>query len=65
MKRRKYSRNPLHVRIPEALDESLKSMLADKELKKYSKSDLIRKALNEFCKDYNQGRFKKIKNCDL
>ena len=53
MKPRKYSRNPLHVRIPVAIDETLKSMLKDEEFKfrhkSYSKSEVIRKALLHFC----------------
>ena len=60
MKQRIYLRNPLHVRIPEAIDEMLKSILKDEEFrcrhKTYSKSALIRKAIFEFCHDYESDR---------
>lgn len=58
MKERIYSKNPLHVRIPIAIEETLESILENDELRKkqksYNKSDIIRRALHNYCMDYEQ-----------
>lgn len=64
MKEKKYSRNPLHVRIPIAIEETLESMLENDEFKKnydsYSKSDIIRRAIHDFCQKSENNDLKSL-----
>ena len=64
MKKSRYSRNPLHVRIPVAIEETLKSMLENDVFRKkydsYNKSDVIRRAIHEFCQKFKYDDLKSL-----
>lgn len=64
MKARKYSRNPLHVRIPIAIEDTLKSMLENdifrNKYNSHNKSDIIRRAINDFCQKFEHDQLAHI-----
>jgi|TARA_B100001939_G_scaffold307916_1_gene288245 hypothetical protein len=64
MKRKNYSSNPLQVRLHTITEESLNNLIQDNEYcqKKniISKSDAVRSALFNFCKDYESYKFNKL-----
>jgi len=63
MKYRKYSKQPLQVRIHEFQEQTLNDLITDKEYcrtnKIYSKSDIVRNQLNSALKSYEQYKFNK------
>ena len=60
---KRYTDNPLQVRLYGSQEESLNSMMQDKEYLKskhiFNKSDAVRSALFSVIKDYEQYKFNK------
>ena len=64
MKPKRYSQNPIQVRLHEVQEDTLNKILSDNDYCQrkniISKSDAVRSALFSLCKDYEQEKYNQL-----
>tara|TARA_X000000368_G_scaffold357346_1_gene299713 strand:+ start:1510 stop:1713 length:204 start_codon:yes stop_codon:yes gene_type:complete len=64
MKPKRYSQNPIQVRLHEVQEDTLNKILSDNDYCQrkniISKSDAVRSALFSYCKDYEQEKYNQL-----